>query len=158
MDARQSHDAAIDEGLRQRFERAWIAGQPLRIEDCLPAPTSPAWLATLEELVHIELELAWKLWARCQREESSPGQGPPAIPQRVEQYLARFPALDQPQIVARIVEQECLVRAQAGQPPAAEEYEQTLGNMLVTRTAGDTLSSPAATWRSDWSAGRPAHK
>ncbi len=159
MNARQSDDAAIDEGLRRKFERSWIAGQPLRIEDCLPPPVSPAWLATLEELVHIELEFAWKLWARWRREQWSAGQGSAAAPQRVEQYLARFPALDQPQIVARLVEQECRVRAQAGQPPAAEEYERTLGNMLVTRTAGDTLSNPAATWRSDWSAaGGPARQ
>jgi tetratricopeptide (TPR) repeat protein/predicted Ser/Thr protein kinase len=158
LDAQPSPDTAIDEDLRRRFEQAWLAGQPLRIEDCLPPRTSPAWLATLEELVHIELEFAWKTWAQWRQEEWS-GQGSPAAPQRVEQYLARFPSLDEPQIVARLVEQECLVRAQAGQSPAAEEYEQTLGNLLVTRTGGDTLNSPAATWRSDWSAaGRHAGK
>jgi eukaryotic-like serine/threonine-protein kinase len=150
MDASPSPDAAIDEDLRRQFERAWLSQAPLRIEDCLPPRESPAWLATLEELVHIELEFAWKAWAQQRREECPVKEVSPATPQRVEEYLARFPALNEPQIVARLVEQECLVRAQAGRPPAVEEYERPLGNLLVTRTPSDTLHNQAATWRSDW--------
>jgi len=151
MDAHPLPEAAIDEELRRRFERAWLAGAPERIEDCLPPRESPAWLATLEELVHIELEFAWKAWAQRRPDErDATYDGSPTAPQRVEHYLVRFPALKESQIAARLVEQECQVRAQAGDRPAADEYKRTLGNLLVTRKSSDTLSGQAATWRSDW--------
>src|SRR5262249_30345416 len=41
----------VEDGCCLRFEEAWRRGQPLAIEDCLPPPDSPLYLATLEELV-----------------------------------------------------------------------------------------------------------
>ncbi|MCI0359532.1 MAG: serine/threonine-protein kinase [Planctomycetaceae bacterium] len=150
MDARQSHDEGIDEDLRRRFERAWLQGQPLPIEDCLPPREAATWLPTLEELVHIELEFAWKAWADQRRTQGvAIARVSTAHPRKVEQYLALFPSLDQPEIVARLVEQECFVRAQAGDRPAADEYLRRFGHHLVTAIAGDTLPRMAATWRSD---------
>ena len=50
----------LDEIARRKFESAWRAGHPEPIESLLPPPDDPKYLATLEELVHIELEFRWK--------------------------------------------------------------------------------------------------
>jgi tetratricopeptide (TPR) repeat protein/predicted Ser/Thr protein kinase len=125
LDARSPTEDLIDEPFRRRFEAAWLAGEPLSIEDCLPPRDVPAWLPTLEELVQIELEFAWKAWARHRRSTSSDLTiAPPPRPPRVEQYLVRFPQLDQPAIVARLAEQEFAVRTRAGERPERAEYWQ----------------------------------
>ena len=55
----------VDENARRRFEAAWRAGKPQSVEQFLPPPEQPHYLATLEELIHIDLEFAWKL-APCE--------------------------------------------------------------------------------------------
>jgi hypothetical protein len=86
----------IDEGRRRAFESSWIEGRPEAIERHLPAPDRSDYLPTLEELVCIELEFAWK---RCAREVAA-GRGSFVDAPRVEAYLERFPALDDPEIAA----------------------------------------------------------
>src|SRR5262245_31267772 len=86
----------VDEEARRRFEDAWCDGRPQSIEDFLPPGDHPSFRATLEELVLIELEFAWKA-----------GE---ATPPRVEDYLRRFPDLDQPDVVLRLAREEFLVR------------------------------------------------
>ncbi len=61
-----------------RFEAAWKSGQPLPIEELLPAVPEPERKALLEELVLLEIEY------RARRRE---------IP-RPEDYQSRFPELD----------------------------------------------------------------
>ncbi|HLJ94870.1 MAG TPA: hypothetical protein VKU02_16960 [Gemmataceae bacterium] len=101
----------IDEDARRRFEAAWYQERPQAIEDFLPASDQPHYLATLEELVHIELEFGWKAWG--------PGSG--VRPASVESYLARFPCLNQPVLMRRLLEQEYRVRHRFGdRPPLAE--------------------------------------
>jgi tetratricopeptide (TPR) repeat protein/predicted Ser/Thr protein kinase len=142
LDTRSPPEDLIDEPLRRRFEAAWLAGEPLSIEDCLPTAGSPAWLPTLEELVQIELEFAWKAWARHRRSTSSDlTTAPPPQPPRVEQYLARFPPLDQPAIIARLAEQEYAVRTQAGDHPEREEYRRRFG---LPSLLADTYAAAAA--------------
>ena len=53
----------IDEATRRRFEADWRAGRPEPVERYLPAPDDPVYLATLEELVAIDLEFRWKALA-----------------------------------------------------------------------------------------------
>ena len=48
---------SIDEELRKEFEKRLLSGKPGKIEDFLPAEDDPRYLGTLEELVHIEIEL-----------------------------------------------------------------------------------------------------
>lgn len=120
--------AAIDEALRRRFEAAWIAGEPLAIDECLPTRDSPAYLPTLEELVQIDLEFAWKAWsARGQGETWIQDRTPAATPPRIEQYVERFAELNQPEIVARLIEQEFLVRERFGDRPTRDEYRRRFG-------------------------------
>ena len=63
--------ASIDERLRHRFESAWREGQPERIEDCLPSETDPRYLGTLEKLIHIDLEFAWKASSAVKNDETA---------------------------------------------------------------------------------------
>jgi serine/threonine-protein kinase len=123
MSASDSRPRAVDEALRRRFEAAWLAGRPLAIEDCLPGPGEATREATLEELVCIEMEFAWHAWAEGQSREAAAGTAgarPPAP--RVEDYLARFPQLDRPAVVLRLVQEEALVRRQCGQPITVDDY------------------------------------
>ncbi|MGE3780880.1 MAG: protein kinase, partial [Pirellulaceae bacterium] len=100
----------IDEQARERFEQAWLADRPLDVADCAPPATDSRHLETLEELVLIELEFAWKRWKNPSR------RGEPASPPlAVEHYLEQFPQLRQPQIVRRLIKQEQRVRRQHGE-------------------------------------------
>jgi tetratricopeptide (TPR) repeat protein len=106
----------IDESIRRRFESAWRAGRPLAIEGLLPAAERPAYLATLEELVHIEIEFRWK---QHQQPAANNAQEAPAL---VEEYLARFPVLRETTVVRRLIEQEFRVRSRHGDRPDLGEY------------------------------------
>jgi hypothetical protein len=114
--------AEVDEAVRRRFEAAWIAHRPISIQECLPAAGSPAWLATLEELVLIELEFGWK----------SKRIGGPIV----EDYLACFPELRKPEILLRLVEQEFAVRQAHGDRPSREPYRKRFPTVILT---GDEL-------------------
>ena len=144
--------AAIDEPLRRRFEAAWIAGAPLAIEACLPPRDSPAYLPTLEELVLIELEFAWKAHLAPRQDHTwrqDWNSQPQPQPPRAEQYVERFPELNRLEILARLREQELLVRPQPGQPAAAAETmpaapaDQTTVVPAAGITLGTTLGGPA---------------
>ena len=130
MDA-QAAEPAIDEALRRRFEAAWLAGEPLAIDDCLPPRDAAAYLLTLEELVQIELEFAWKAWsARRQSDAQLTSAAPAASPQPIEHYLQRFAALAQPSALTRLIEQEFHVRERFGDRPKREEYRRRFGAIL----------------------------
>jgi len=118
-----SYSDSIDETLRRRFESAWTQGRPGPIDEFLPAENDPKYLATLEELVHIELEFAWKRRgdAPAQDDGESLSATIASLP-RVETYLRRFPRLNRPEIVLRLLQQERFVRRQAGEVAAIEEY------------------------------------
>jgi tetratricopeptide (TPR) repeat protein/predicted Ser/Thr protein kinase len=146
MNAGSSQHEPIDEDLRRRFEMAGLHGQPLAIEDCLPPCGADAWLPTLEELVHIELEFAWKAWAEKVRDRPQAAACiPPPPPPRVEHYLARFPVLNQPEILARLIDQEFFVREQVGDLPQWDEYRRRFGELAALGLTGDTLLHQAAT-------------
>jgi tRNA A-37 threonylcarbamoyl transferase component Bud32 len=116
----------VDEAARRRFEEAWLNGAPRSIEECLPARDHPFYLATLEELVHIEMELAG---------------GPPAPAPRVEAYLERFPELDERAIVLRLLRQECRVRRRLGERPEVGEYRGRFPDLIAT---DDTIGMTGA--------------
>ena len=82
---------SINETVRQQFEAGWMAGEPQPIEVLIGDANASNYLATLEELVHIELEFRWKAENAKQR-----------IP--LEDYLQRFEKLNQPEIVNRLIQ------------------------------------------------------
>ena len=143
MDAPAVQQATIDEELRRRFEAAWIAGAPLAIEGCLPQREDANFLPTLEELVHIELEFSWKVWSARRRSETwIRDSAPPARPPAIEEYVQRFDVLNQPEIIARLIQQEFLVREQFGDRPQREEYRQRFGPQSLLGGGDETM--PAA--------------
>ncbi len=117
------HSPPIDEDARRRFELAWQTDTPLTIEAVLPPEDDPRYLATLAELVLLEMELSRKQRALA-------GPGAPAGPLRtVPDYLQRFPCLNQPDILGRLVAQQ-------------EELERRFGGTLATLEAPEWITVP----------------
>jgi hypothetical protein len=119
---------SVDPERCRRFERAWGEGRPIPIEDCLPPPDDPQYLAVLEELVVIEMDFRARGAAN--------GAGP-----RLEEYLARFPALGEPQRLLRLLREEARLRHRKGEEPATAEYR--------ARFPDVTLDFPRAPRRED---------
>ncbi len=105
----------VDEDARRRFESAWRAGRPEPIERFLPVDGHPDYLGTLEELVAIEMEFAWKTAGTIPGE---PAGGPQA---GLEAYLVRFPQLNRTDVRQRLLEQEQHVRRHFGDHPTPQE-------------------------------------
>jgi len=133
--------ALVDETLRQRYEASWTTGSPLPLADCLPGVESDGFLPTLEELVHIRLDFAWKTHAS--------GTGP--RPESVESLLDEFPSLRNPDVMTRLLRQESDCRKQAGDtvgatddtaasPPLAPDDQP-----VATPTPTDSADIPAET-------------
>jgi hypothetical protein len=125
---------SIDEDARRRFEGAWRAGRPEPVEHFLPPADAPHFLATLEELLHIELEFAWK-----RRPESAGDAGRRPV---VEGYLARFPCLNRPDVVLRLVRQEYQVRRDHGDQPTLAEYKARFPQLVASGDEVETLAGP----------------
>ncbi len=106
MTPQPTFPSLIDENARRQFEAAWRSGQPQPIEAFLPAEDAPRYLATLEELVAIELELRWK--AGRERPRDTVSAVAPSL--GIEAYLVRFPRLNRPDIVQRLLAEEQQVR------------------------------------------------
>jgi serine/threonine protein kinase/tetratricopeptide (TPR) repeat protein len=137
---------SIDETRRKAFETAWREGRPEPIELFLPPEDSEQYLSTLEELVHIELEFRWKSWREVRHDVDTiePGKsltGETDGPALVEDYVNRFPPLDQPDIVQRLIKQEHLVRTRWGNAPAADEYLRRFPGILPPDWQPDSLAS-----------------
>src|SRR5947209_8789307 len=135
MGADTSITHALDENARRRFEAAWQEGRPELIENHLPPENDPAYLATLEELVHIELEFAWKY----QGSTVTPAENGAGTPPCVEGYLKRFPPLNQPTIVQRLAQQEFEVRRRYGDNPSSDEFHKRFADVEFTEP---TLDAP----------------
>jgi len=111
----------VDETLRRRYETDWTTGSAGALSEYLPDPGSSGYLATLEELVHIQLEFAWK--AR---------QGAGDQPTAVEELLGEFSDLRTPDILLRLLKQEFACRAAAGDKPTPAEYARRFPALVVT--------------------------
>ncbi|MHC4178895.1 MAG: serine/threonine-protein kinase, partial [Planctomycetota bacterium] len=119
----QPRDDAIDESLRSRFEAAWRDGRPEPIERFLPDENDARYLLALEELIRIELDLAWTSWSTRLRDGSAePHHQTLVRPSQLEEYLERFPKLNRPEIVLRLVGQERSVRNAHGEDVSVDEY------------------------------------
>jgi eukaryotic-like serine/threonine-protein kinase len=115
MDADHTLTSAIDEDARRRFEAARRQGSVEPLSHFLPSTGQPHYLATLEELVQIDLEFAWKRW------QSTESRRPEERP-FIEGYLRQFPQLNEPAILQRLVEQEHGLRQRYGDQPTWMDY------------------------------------
>ncbi|MEX2561232.1 MAG: hypothetical protein WD403_15020, partial [Pirellulales bacterium] len=118
---------SIDEGARHRYEVARRQGHPAPLEQFLPEENDPVFLATLEELVRLELEFTW-----LRRGSSGADTAPADRPPPVEAYLSRFPRLDQPHVVLRLLRREYLVRRRSGEPATFDDYRQRFPELVHT--------------------------
>jgi serine/threonine protein kinase/WD40 repeat protein/Flp pilus assembly protein TadD len=118
---------SVDENARRQFEAAWRQGRPELIERFLPRPDQGNYLATLEELVQIELEMLWK-----SRDRSANARAGLRPPPGVEEYLARFPQLNQPAVVLRLLQQEYRVRQRHGDRPGPDEFRARFPEVVLT--------------------------
>jgi serine/threonine-protein kinase len=136
MTGETSRGDSLDLKACRDFQSAWWQGEPPAIERFLPPEDHANYLATLEELVNLDLELRYKATSHA---------GP-----RVENYLARFPRLDQPDIVRRLLRHEYRVRHLHGDRATIEEYRARFPEIgisgddldvtyLGNDTAGDAL-------------------
>ena len=130
---------SIDEPLRRRFESGWIGARPEAIESVLPPREDPRYLATLEELVHIELEFAWRFRAGLPGGKPPPYESPPAV----EKYLERFPALRESAILERLIEQEFFVRQRYADRPSTQEFQGRFPELLADPSRLRRLERPA---------------
>jgi formylglycine-generating enzyme required for sulfatase activity len=104
------------EALR-RFEEAWRCGRSVALEEFLPAPEEPTYAGTLLALVCLEMRLAWARW-----QPPAEGETLPERPTPVETYLRRFPELDCPTLLLRLIQHEYLVRLSNNDQPSPQEY------------------------------------
>jgi hypothetical protein len=133
---------SIDEAAVERFEAAWLRGVPQSLESCLPPVDDPRYAATLEELVCIELECAWKAWCR---DASRHGERPA----EVARYAAKFAALSQPDVLARVAEQEFRLRRRFGDQPSSAEYVRRFGDVARAWEADVSTQLPTTSASSD---------
>ena len=114
--------ASVDETARRRFEQLWSDGSPQPIEEFLPDRSQQSYLATLEELVLIDMEFSWKAWSGRRSETAVVGANTIAGPPQVETYINRF-AIEQPDIVRRLVLEEIQLRRRFDDAPSgADDY------------------------------------
>ncbi|MEM9645090.1 MAG: serine/threonine-protein kinase, partial [Planctomycetota bacterium] len=122
----------VDEQARRRFESDWLSGSPKPIGGYLSEVKDEDWLATLEELVCIDMEFRWS------------GQAASDPPHLIERYLQEFPPLSDPVVLQRLINQEVLVRAERYPmaAPQANEYERRFPGLKVpSSTFGRILGS-----------------
>jgi tetratricopeptide (TPR) repeat protein/predicted Ser/Thr protein kinase len=127
----------VDETACRRFEKDWYAQRRRPLEEYLPEPGASNFLPTLEELIHIDLELAW---------ESAASHSPEFVadaptflaPPEVESYVARFPQLRRDDVLLRLVRQEFSVRLRSGQKPSVAEYRRRFPQLPLSDQSFDT--------------------
>src|ERR1700676_2740721 len=120
----------------RRFQSALWDLKSVPMESFLPPEQDPNYLATLEELVHIDLEFQWKL----QAQSADGGTSPTQVAPRVEDYLARFPRLQETSIMRRLLEQEYRVRHRYGDRPAGREYLERFPEQITKSDALEGLA------------------
>ena len=144
-----SGSAPIDEEARRRFEEAWRRGQPESIEQCLPSAESPLYLATLEELLQIQLEFVWK----ASRHSPASAEQMPTHAGLVDEYIKRFALHQHPALVLRLVRQEYYVRHKFGDKPSPTEYHRRFPELISN---GSTPNDPIVGWDDDEGIGEVA--
>lgn len=122
MASKDRSSESVDKDMLRAFEEAWRSSTPPRLEDYVSVENDGSrFLATLEELIRIELELAWQRWAAAKETGNVVQQ-----PDPLASYLRRFSALNQPEIVKRLEASEREARSRNGGPPDSAKGDLTL--------------------------------
>jgi hypothetical protein len=131
-------EASLDLDACRNFQSAWWHNGPQAIERFLPPEDRPNYLGTLEELILLDMELRWK------------AGGATALVPLVEDYLTRFPGLDQPEAVRRLRQQEDNLLHQYSHACAAREYPAHTGpgaSDESARSPGDAIPQRIGRYR-----------
>jgi serine/threonine protein kinase len=116
----QLSTVSVDEDARRRFEAAWRSGRRPDLAMFLPDPAEPCYLATLEELIAIDLEMAWKHHGAAATATSGDQVPPPPL---LEHYASAYSLLlRHPDAMIRLAAEEFRVRLACGDRPRCEEY------------------------------------
>jgi len=102
-----------DEDAIERFESAWEESEAA-IDAFVPEEASDSRLATLLELVIIDLEFRWK---RATSPNGTNGEVRP-----IEHYVQRFPELDVSSVRDKLIEEEFTIRRRYGDEPTCESF------------------------------------
>ena len=116
---------SVDETCRQSFESDWSKGQAGPIENYLPVKESEKYFGTVEELIHIDLEFRWKRFGELNNESRVASASPPSI----EEYVSRFPNLQIPDVLSRLIQAEFELRSRHGDSPSVKEYQSRFPEM-----------------------------
>lgn len=109
---------SVDEACRQSFEADWSQNRAGPIEDYLPEEGNEKYVGTAEELIHIDLEFRWKRFGEQDPDARDISASPPSI----EDYVRRFPALFDPDVLSRLVQAEYELRSRYNDSPSVDEY------------------------------------
>jgi tRNA A-37 threonylcarbamoyl transferase component Bud32 len=131
----------VDESLRRAFEAAWRSGRPPSLQPYLPAPSSELYLATLIEVVCIDLENRWK----AMHQAASQGCDILPVPPMLEEYLARYPELSSDQTLPKLIQEEIRIREAIDYLPTLEELERRFPQLSgkLAPLLNEVTSSPA---------------
>jgi eukaryotic-like serine/threonine-protein kinase len=127
----ERHVPAADEGAWEtalgRFVSAWRRGERPDLDPFLPAGPAPAGL--LLEMVHADLDYRLKA----------------GLPARVEDYLGRFPVLNEPGVLLELLFAEYSLRRRAEPDLTPDEYFRRFpahGDALRDHLAGESSTGP----------------
>ena len=109
-----NRDREIDESARERFEQAWLEEKPLSIAECVKTTVAESRVATLMELVLIDMEFSWKQHAVVDGAAS---------PNLLETYVEEFPELAEAELIQELLEEEYQIRRRFGDSPRYDEFE-----------------------------------
>jgi serine/threonine protein kinase len=104
---------SVDERCRTRFESDWLNERATDLRDYLPDANDALYLGTLHELVHIDMEFKWKRFANLDGNDR---------PEPIAEYVKRFPQLNQPNLLADLIQAEFELRWQYQDEPNISDY------------------------------------
>jgi len=136
-DTRPSEQTVIagDDPPETRFASAWRDDSPPpALTEFLPREGDEGYLATLERLIQIEIEQSWR---RASHDGSAP-------PQRLEDYLERFPVLRTPDAILRLARAEFAARTHSGDRPDARSYVYRFPAYITSDQTADLLDAACA--------------
>ncbi len=139
MPERHEPDEIVDRSRCRLFEEVWTGGHARPIEEFLPDENAAEFVPTLEELIHIDLEYRWKSQSEQQSVSIKSDQTCGPIP--IESYLERFPCINQPEIVARLLKQEYFVRHLYGDKPSEQELQHRFPGVSVSELETESMPS-----------------
>lgn len=132
----------IDPLLRARYESARARGTQQAIDELLPDPAESHYLTVLEQLVCLELELAWSLRAEERAGQAGPRGAMFSAPLRLEDFLQRYPQLNDPNVLRRLVEFERCLQQGFSRPTGTPEEPHLVAPAQAARATPDQADQP----------------